>query len=137
MKFQSFRPRINRSRLLGFITVLTISLLWGSQIALAQVDDASQPMVQELSGLLGKNTIAVYRLLDLKEGQQLYARMENSFGNLDPFLMLFPGDTNPQDITSKLITEVDQVIAEGGDPLETLPAIFDDVALIWRLYCCI
>ncbi len=77
MKFQSFRPRINRSQLLGFITVLTISLLWGSQIAFAQVDDASQPKVQELSGLLGKNTIAVYRLLDLKEGQQLYARMEN------------------------------------------------------------
>jgi hypothetical protein len=132
MKFPSFHPRINRSRLLGLIIVFAISLLWGSQSAFAQIDDTSQPKVQELSGLLGKNTIAVYRLLNLKEGQQLYVRMENTFGNLDPFLMLFPGDTNPQDITSKLITEVDQVIAEGGDPLETLPAIFDDVSLIWN-----
>jgi len=132
MKFPSFHPRINRSRLLGLIIVFAISLLWGAQSAFAQIDDTSQPKVQELSGLLGKNTIAVYRLLNLKEGQQLYVRMENTFGNLDPFLMLFPGDTNPQDITSKLITEVDQVIAEGGDPLETLPAIFDDVSLIWN-----
>ncbi len=131
MKFLRSYHRTIRYLLPIFIAALTISLLWDIQDALAQSDD-SQPKVQELSGLLGKDTIAVYRLLNLKEGQQLFARMENSFGNLDPFLMLFPGDTKPEDIAGKLTSGVDQVIAEGGDPLETLPAIFDDVTLIWN-----
>ena len=123
---------MTRYQLLAFITAIAISLLWAVQITLAQSDDDSQPKVQELSGLLGKDTITVYRLLNLKEGQQLYVRMENTFGNLDPFLMLFPGDTNPEDIAGEFTNAIDLVIAEGGDPLETLPVIFDDVALIWN-----
>ena len=132
MNIISFPNKITRYQFLFLITAIAISLLWDIQTSYAQIDDDSQPKVQELSGLLDKDTIAVYRLLNLKEGQQLYARMENSFGNLDPFLMLFPGDTRPEDIAEQLTTAVDQVIAEGGDPLETLPAIFDTVSLIWN-----
>jgi len=132
MKIRSFHYKITRYQLLAFITAIAISLLWAVQITLAQSDDDSQPKVQELSGLLGKDTITVYRLLNLKEGQQLYVRMENTFGNLDPFLTLFPGDTNPEDIAGEFTNAIDLVIAEGGDPLETLPVIFDDVALIWN-----
>jgi hypothetical protein len=132
MKIKPFHYKMTRYQLLAFITVIAISLLWAVQIALAQSDDDSQPKVQELSGLLGKDKIAVYRLLNLTEGQQLYVRMENTFGNLDPFLMLFPGDTNPEDIAGEFTDAIDLVIAEGGDPLETLPVIFDEVALIWN-----
>jgi len=132
MKSKPFHYKITRYQLLAFITAIAISLLWAVQITLAQDDDDFQPKVQELSGLLRKDTIAVYSLLNLIEGQQLYVRMENTFGNLDPFLMLFPGDTNPEDIAGEFTDAIDLVIAEGGDPLETLPVIFDDVALIWN-----
>jgi hypothetical protein len=117
---------------LVLITLLALSLLWGTQVALAQDEDTSQPKVQELSGMIDPNSIAVYRVMNLREGQDLFVRMENSTGNLDPFLMLFPGDTKPEDISSKLTTMIDQVIAEGGDPLETLPELYNEVSLIWN-----
>ena len=113
--------KFNTSRLIFLILILVLSLLGGFQVALAQSDDDSQPKVQELSGLLTADTVAVYRLLNLKEGQRLYVRMENTIGNLDPFLMLFSDETSPKDINTQLTTAIDQVIAEGGDPLATLP----------------
>lgn len=117
---------------LVLITMLALSFLWGIQVALAQDEDTSRPKVQELSGMIDPNSIAVYRVMNLQEGQDLFVRMENSTGNLDPFLMLFPGGTKPEDIYGKLTTTIDQVIAEGGDPLETLPELYDEVSLIWN-----
>lgn len=124
--------KLNRSRLIFLTMSMVLSLLWGFRDALAQIDDDSQPKVQELSGLLTADTIAVYRLLNLKEGQRLYVRMENTYGNLDPFLMLFSGETSPKDINTQLTTAIDQVIAEGGDPLATLPQIYDAVSVVWN-----
>jgi hypothetical protein len=112
--------------------LLLLNLVWGTQIALAQSDDDSQPKVQQLSGLISQDAIAVYRLDNLMEGQQLYVRMDNNFGNLDPFLTLFPSETNPEDIAGKLDAAIELVISEGGDPLEMLPAIFDDLTLVWN-----
>jgi hypothetical protein len=127
-----FRNDTNRYWLLVLISVLACSLLWGIQVARAQSDDASEPKVQILSGLLGPETIAVYRLLNLEEGQHLYVRMENTAGNLDPFVMLFAGDIETQAINDQFIKEIDRVIAEGGDPLVSLPDIFDDISLAWN-----
>jgi hypothetical protein len=122
----------NHLRLLVLITGLALSLLLGGQIAFAQSDDTSQPKVQELNGIMASDTIAVYRLLNLEEGQHLYVRMENTRGNLDPFVMLFAGDIEGQVINEQLIKEIDRVIAEGGDPLVSLPGIFDDLSLAWN-----
>ena len=119
-------------RVLILIFVLTFSLVIGIQIAHAQSDDDSEPKVQELSGIVEPSTVAVYRLLNLKEGQDIYVRMENETGNLDPFILLFPEDTQPEDIIGKLTNRFDQVIAEGGDPLETLPTIYDEISLVWN-----
>jgi hypothetical protein len=117
---------------LGLMVLLASGLFGGSQIAQAQSDDASEPRVQILSGLLGPDTIAVYRLLNLEEGQHLHVRMENTTGNLDPFLMLFSGDIETQVIYDQFIQEIERVIAEGGDPLVSLPDIFDDISLAWN-----
>jgi hypothetical protein len=119
-------------RLFVLVPILAFIFLGSEKIAFAQVEDDSKPKVQELNGLLGEESIAVYRLADLKEGQQLYVRMENSTGNLDPLLALFPGETRALDIAGKFKGAVEQVITEGGDPLATLPAIFDSLTLIWN-----
>ena len=132
IKHQPIQIKSHYYWLLGPIIVMVLSLFFGILIVSAQSDDDSEPKVQELSGILEPDSISIYRLFDLKPEQQLYVRMENTSGNLDPFIMLFPGDTNPDGITDTLITQIDQVIAEGGDPLETLPAIFDDISLIWN-----
>jgi hypothetical protein len=114
------------------IIVLVLSSIIGIGVVRAQSDDDSEPKVQELSGIIEPQTISVYRLLNLKEGQNLYVRMENATGNLDPLIMLFPADTRPEDIIGKLTTRVAQILAEGGDPLETLPAIYDEISLTWN-----
>jgi hypothetical protein len=117
---------------LGLLLLLKFNLFGFTQLAQAQGEDTSEPQVQILSGLLGADTIAVYRLLNLEEGQHLYVRMENTAGNLDPFLMLFAGDIRSQIIYDQFINEIDQVIAEGGDPLVSLPEIFDEISLAWN-----
>ena len=126
------QSKTNTYWLLIFITVLALSTVLGTRVVHAQSDDDSEPKVQELSGIVEPQTISVYRLLNLKEGQHLYVRMENATGNLDPFTMLFPGDTKSEDILEKLVTQVNAVIVEGGDPLETLPAIYDEISLVWN-----
>ncbi len=130
--FQHLQNKSFTFWLLVLITMLAFSPVVGKQVAHAQSDDDSEPKVQELSGIVDPSSIAVYRLLNLEEGQDLYVRMENATGNLDPFIMLFPEGTKPEDIFEKFTTRVNQVIAEGGDPLETLPAIYDEISPVWN-----
>ena len=122
----------NYIRLLLSTIFLIFIFLFSVQDAIAQSDDKSQPKVQEIFGLVEEDSITVYRLQNLEEGQQLYVRMENYSGNLDPFILLFAGDTNPVDISDEYRFAIDQVITEGGDPLETLPEIFNEISLVWN-----
>ena len=116
----------------GMLVFLASSLFGFTQIVRAQSDKATEPQVQILSGLLGEDTIAVYRLLNLEEGGHLYVRTEHVSGNLDPFLMLFTGDAEFKVIYDQLSQEIERVIAEGGDPLVSLPEIFDEISLAWN-----
>ena len=127
-----FRLNFRFPRILALIYLLTSSLIIYPQIVLAQTSDTNQAKVQELAGRVGEDSIAVYRVPNLEAGQQLYVRMENTSGNLDPFIVLFTGDTNPQEINIKITSAIEQVVAEGGDPLETLPEIFDQFSLAWN-----
>jgi hypothetical protein len=131
-QYQHLRIKSPAFWLFILISGLVLSLMLRIQIVHAQSGNDSEPKVQELSGLVEPSTIAVYRLINLKEGQTLYVRMENATGNLDPFIMLFPGDFRPENINEEFFARVDQVIAEGGDPLEALSAIYDEVSLIWN-----
>ena len=119
-------------RYLGLMMILAFSLLWGIQVTHAQTIDDSDPQVQELSGLMGSDTIAIYRLLNLNENQHLYVRMENSFGNLDPFLMLFEENVTFQRLYDQYVEEINRVVTEGGDPVVILPDIFDQISLAWN-----
>lgn len=49
--------------------------------------------VQELTGHLEAQDIAVFSLPSLQQGHTLYARAEGTFGNLDPFLALVQLET--------------------------------------------
>ena len=82
MKNPNTRNYPSSYRYLGLLIILAFSLFWGMLVTHAQTIDDSEPQVQELSGLIDPGTIAVYRLLNLKEDQRLYVRMENTTGNL-------------------------------------------------------
>ena len=119
-------------RYLGLMMILAFSLLWGIRVTHGQTIDDSDPQVQKLSGIIDPGTIAVYRLLNLMEDQHFYARMDNTSGNLDPFLMLYKEDDTFQQIFDRFTKEINQVIAEGGDPLVMLPNIFDQISIAWN-----
>ena len=106
------QSKTNIHWLLIFIAVLILSTVLGTRAVHAQSDDESEPKVQELGGIVEPQTISVYRILNLKEGQTLYVRMENATGNLDPFIMLFPEETRPEDIAGELITSINQVLGK-------------------------
>jgi hypothetical protein len=114
------------------LSLLTLSFFFGFQAAKAQVGEENIKQVQEISGSLDLDTFAIYRLVDLKQGQVLYAHMENISGNLDPFLILFAGDEDPQELSKGFNDEVNRVIRTGGDPLVNLPEIFDQFSLTWN-----
>lgn len=102
------------------------------QFALAQEGEEDRIQVQQISGTLDLETSALYRLVDLKEGQVLYARMENTSGNLDPLLLLFSGDEDPRDLYDGFTEQVNRVIRSGDDPLVRLPEILDQLSLTWN-----
>ena len=121
-----------RTWLMVLIAALALSLIFGIHVTQAQSLGNSDPQVQELNGLMESDTVAVYRLLNLKEGEHLYVRMENSSGNLDPFIMLFEENVTFQRLYDQYVEEINRVVAEGGDPLVVLPDIFDQISLAWN-----
>ena len=126
------QSKTNIRWLLIFITVLILSTVLGTRTVHAQSEDEAEPMVQELSGILEPDSISIYRLFDLKPGQQLYVRMENTSGNLDPALVLFAGDEDPSEFSAEFRDDVSQVILAGGDPLANLSEILDPISLTWN-----
>jgi len=102
------------------------------QFALAQEAEEDRIQVQQIRGTLDLETLALYRLGDLKEGQVLYARMENTSGNLDPLLLLLSGDEDPRELYDGYMEEVNRVIRSGDDPLVRLPEILDQLSLTWN-----
>jgi hypothetical protein len=118
--------------LVGLLVAVMLSFSLAVDLVSAQNVDTDQPQVQIISGRMDPNSLAVYRLAGLQQGQVLHVRMENIAGNLDPFLMLFEGEADPKEISANYNQQVDRVIAEGGDPLISLPTIFDQISLVWN-----
>jgi hypothetical protein len=72
-----------------------------------------------------------YTLPDLEQGETLYVYMEGVSGNLDLFIGLVDRRHTGAALLESLQSQVDQVIAEGRDPLEALPEIYDGFFTIW------
>jgi len=101
-------------------------------ITLVHAKDGSA--VQELSGhMYGSEggALIFYTLPDLEQGETLYVYMEGVSGNLDPFIGLVDRRHTGAALLESFQGQVDQEIAEGRDPLEALPEIYDGFFTIW------
>jgi hypothetical protein len=132
MRNKSTRVLSKSCWLLAFLVTAILSILINYDLVAAQVEDTEDPKVQIISGRIDPETIAVYRLAGLQQGQTLYTYMENTAGNLDPFLMLFPSEANAGEIAASFSEQINKAIAEGEDPLISLPVIFDQLSLAWN-----
>jgi len=107
-----------------FLTVMLLAPLGG---VLAQ----GVPPVQELNGSLAPGQIDVFLVEGLKKGQTLDAFMENSSGNLDPFLAILPVSKNLSTTLGNFQKAVAELVASSPQPLLDLPALRDQYTLAW------
>ncbi len=113
------------SLLLLFILLAALLLPFG--YALAQ----GEAPVQEIQGSLANGQVDVFLIKGLKQGQTIYALMENTSGNLDPALAIPPTDKEPMTILTEYRQAVTDLIATSAQPLLDLPALNDRSFLAW------
>ncbi len=82
-------------------------------------------------GSLANGQVDVFLLKGLKQGQTLYALMENTSGNLDPVLAIPPTDKEPMAILTEYRQAVADLVATSTQPLVDLPALNDRSFLAW------
>lgn len=106
---------------------LLAALLLPFGYALAQ----GETPVQEIQGSLANGQVDVFLIRGLKQGQTIYALMENTSGNLDPALAIPPTDKEPMAILTEYRQAVADLIATSAQPLVDLPALNDRSFLVW------
>lgn len=87
--------------------------------------------VQVLRGKIALEEVILYSLPDLEQDETLYVYVQGTSGNLDPFVALADASLDTKALEEDFITQVDQAIAAGQDPLVAMPQIVDDFFLIW------
>ncbi len=112
---------------LSILSVLFILLVAPLVGARAQV----APAVQELNGSLAPGVYDVFRVAGLKQGQTLSALMENTSGNLDPVLSVFPATTDLRATMASYQKALADLIATSPNPMLELPALRDKYAAAW------
>ena len=96
---------------------IILGLLLSAPLALNAQEEAQ---VQITTGRIEQGEVMHYLLPDLKEGDILTVYIQHESGNLDPALLLGEADTNTDSLRQDLLEEVDQLVAEGEDPIDAL-----------------
>ncbi len=116
-----------RSMWIVALTTLVLSLTLGTLPGHAQ----EPPRVQELTGRAEVGNNIFYTLPTLKQDETLYVYVEGTSGNLDPFVGLSDTRYDSEALNQAFWGKVERVIAEGRDPLEELPSIYDEFFVTW------
>jgi len=86
---------------------------------------------QEIKGSLAPGQYDIYLLEGLKQGQALSAFMENTSGNLDPFLSILPGGEDIPEMLASYKEALDELVVTTANPILELPALRDQYTLAW------
>jgi hypothetical protein len=114
------------------LSILTLVVLAITTLApLGGVLAQDVPPVQELKGSLAPGQVDVYRIAGMKKDQTMDAFMENSSGNLDPFLSILPADENLSTTLGNFQKAVAELVANSQQPLLDLSALRDQYTLAW------
>jgi Neurotransmitter-gated ion-channel ligand binding domain len=117
------------------IILLSAGLLEVTPLASARAQGApteqEAPPVQQIQGTINPGEIDIFVLSGLKQGQRLYALLENTSGNLDPALSLVSTSVDVPELVATYRAEVQRLAQTSEDPLVQLPALNDRTFLAW------
>jgi hypothetical protein len=114
------------------LTILALLTLFIMLLApLGAVHAQDLPDVQELYGSLTSGQVDVFLIEGLRKGQDLFAFMENTSGNLDPVLFILPADGDLSATLQSYKDAVADLALNSANPLLDLPALRDQYALAW------
>ncbi len=116
-------------RMWNFALLIIIIVYMTFCITLVHAKDGNA--VQELSGRIETESGVFYTLPDLEQGETLYVYAKGVSGNLDTFIGLSDYMLTDADLSESFWSQVNQVIADGRDPLVALPVIYDSFFTIW------
>jgi hypothetical protein len=87
--------------------------------------------VQEITGKINPGESDIFVLSGLKQGQTLYATLENTSGDLDPALSLVSANVDLPKLIATYKAEVQKLVDTAEQPLAELPALNDKTFLAW------
>lgn len=111
--------------LLSIVTALSLTI----GITLTHAQESGS--VQELTGRAEVGDSVFYTIPGLKQGQTLYVYVAGTSGNLDPVAALADVRLESETLNEAFWGKVERVMAQGRDPLEALPGIYDELLVIW------
>jgi hypothetical protein len=121
-------PETNQlsSMFLAWIAICCLLII--SVPALAQ----TQARVDEISGRLEPDQIAIYHLNDLKSGETLYVYVEGTSRGLDPLVALLRPGLDINSIEEDVFAMLDEAATEDQGPLTVIREVLSDLSLIWN-----
>jgi hypothetical protein len=106
-------------------------LLLGSLLPL-YAQDSAPPRVQQIAGRIHSGTeMHVYRVADLAPGDTLHVYMQTASGNLDPLVGVLEGSADLQAVHAQYLTDLQALIAAGGDIAPGLEELRQRTFLAW------
>lgn len=123
-------PAIRRTLYWGAV-LLSLCLLIAAQVATpAHAQDAGA--IQVLTGILRPDEGIYYQVNGLQQGQTLYVHADNTSGNLDPFLAVFAGETDVDQLRKQFAESVAALMAAGNGPIVAANATAEALSLAWN-----